>query len=132
MKADESCGSGHEDDVFRHRVPPSSRQSGCIAIRILDLPVPGIAAHLLEISLGPPIKQLTCQRRISPARAHIAHPSSDYTAWQLATSRTLERIAHFEDGNSPSGTEVDSHTAGFCPQIFHGRKMSNCQILNME
>ena len=103
-----------------------------IATRILDLPVPRIAAHLQEVAPRLPAEQPLRKRGIRPACGDVARTPRDDPPWQLVIGRALERLAHFENRNSFARAEIDGDATRLCLKIVQGSKMTIRKILYMD
>src|SRR3954453_12820014 len=75
--------------------PPWARRL-YVAVRILRLPAPAIAAHGVDLELGAPLEQGARARSVGVARGDIARPARQELEWYGATTRPLERLQRFE------------------------------------
>ena len=77
-----------------------------IPIRVLALPVPGIAAHVVEGELSFPAELALCARRVGKADVAVAGAAGRNYIWQLSAAGALVGVENVEHRRALAGTEV--------------------------
>src|SRR5689334_19236536 len=70
--------------------PPLFARRLYVAVRVLRLPAPGIAAHGIDLELGAPLEHRARARGVGVARGDIARSARQHLVGNRATAGSLE------------------------------------------
>src|SRR3954466_8654456 len=82
-----------------------------VAVRVLRLPAPGIAAHGVDLELGAPLEKLLRARGVGVAGGNIAGATREQLERNRAAACPLERLHRFQHGVAAPGAEVHDERA---------------------
>ena len=110
----------------------SCERSVSVSVRVLALPVPGIAAHLLDAELGSPVKLFRSLRRITVTGADIPCAARlDHIRNGMAAG-LAESIHHLKHGISMSGSKVENRHTFLVLQLADRIDMASGKIDYMD
>src|SRR3954470_8370028 len=89
-----------------------------VAVRILRLPAPGVAAHGVDLELGAPLEQGAGARGVGVAGGDIARPAREQLEGNRAAARPLERLQRLEHRIAAAGAKVHGQRVRRCRQCI--------------
>src|SRR5690606_33363604 len=106
--------SDRSEKIFRARTQANKRQRGSALVpaRVLLLPVPDVARHVVDGASGPPAELTLGLRRGAIGRGEVALAARLDRLGQFLTGGLLERGDELENADGVAGAEVVRDEAG--------------------